>query len=32
VHGFHLTMAAVAALLVCGGLIGAVGLRNPART
>lgn len=28
-HGFHLTMAIVAALLVCGGLIGAVGIRNP---
>jgi predicted MFS family arabinose efflux permease len=28
-HGFHLTMAVVAALLVCGGLIGAVGIRNP---
>jgi EmrB/QacA subfamily drug resistance transporter len=32
VHGFHATMGAVAALLVMGGLIGAVGLRNPART
>ena len=30
VHGFHLTMGAVAALLVCGGLIGAIGIRNPA--
>jgi EmrB/QacA subfamily drug resistance transporter len=29
VHGFHLTMAAVAALLICGGLIGAIGIRNP---
>jgi EmrB/QacA subfamily drug resistance transporter len=29
VHGFHLTMAIVAGLLVCGGLIGAVGIRNP---
>jgi EmrB/QacA subfamily drug resistance transporter len=29
VHGFHLTMAIVAVLLVCGGLIGAVGIRNP---
>jgi EmrB/QacA subfamily drug resistance transporter len=28
-HGFHLTMVVVAALLVCGGLIGAVGIRNP---
>jgi hypothetical protein len=28
-HGFHLTMAVVAGLLVCGGLIGAVGIRNP---
>ena len=32
VHGFHLTMGAVAVLLVCGGLIGAIGIRNPART
>jgi hypothetical protein len=32
VHGFHLTMAAVAGLLVCGGLIGAIGIRNPPRT
>src|SRR5215472_7873316 len=31
VHGFHVTMAAVSALLVCGGLIGAIGIRNPAR-
>ncbi|HEY7421507.1 MAG TPA: DHA2 family efflux MFS transporter permease subunit [Gaiellaceae bacterium] len=30
-HGFHVTMGAVAGLLVCGGLIGAVGIRNPAR-
>jgi EmrB/QacA subfamily drug resistance transporter len=29
-HGFHLTMAIVAALLVCGGLIGGIGIRNPA--
>jgi EmrB/QacA subfamily drug resistance transporter len=29
VHGFHVTMGAVAALLVCGGLIGAIGIRNP---
>jgi len=29
VHGFHLTMAIVAGLLVCGGLIGAIGIRNP---
>jgi EmrB/QacA subfamily drug resistance transporter len=28
-HGFHVTMGAVAGLLVCGGLIGAVGIRNP---
>jgi EmrB/QacA subfamily drug resistance transporter len=28
-HGFHVTMAVVAALLVCGGLIGAIGIRNP---
>jgi EmrB/QacA subfamily drug resistance transporter len=28
-HGFHVTMGAVAALLFCGGLIGAVGIRNP---
>jgi EmrB/QacA subfamily drug resistance transporter len=28
-HGFHVTMAIVAALLVCGGLIGAIGIRNP---
>ena len=28
-HGFHLTMVAVAALLGCGGLIGAAGIRNP---
>jgi EmrB/QacA subfamily drug resistance transporter len=31
VHGFHLTMAAVSVLLVCGGLIGAIGIRNPPR-
>ena len=29
-HGFHLTMTVVAVLLMCGGLIGAVGIRNPA--
>jgi EmrB/QacA subfamily drug resistance transporter len=29
VHGFHITMGAVAALLICGGLIGAIGIRNP---
>jgi EmrB/QacA subfamily drug resistance transporter len=28
-HGFHVTMGAVAGLLVGGGLIGAVGIRNP---
>jgi EmrB/QacA subfamily drug resistance transporter len=28
-HGFHLTMTVVAVLLMCGGLIGAVGIRNP---
>jgi EmrB/QacA subfamily drug resistance transporter len=28
VRGFHVTMVVVAALLVCGGLIGAVGIRN----
>jgi EmrB/QacA subfamily drug resistance transporter len=28
-HGFHVTMAVVAGLLVCGGLIGAAGIRNP---
>ena len=27
-HGFHLTMVVVAALLACGGLIGAVGIKN----
>jgi EmrB/QacA subfamily drug resistance transporter len=32
VHGFHVTMGAVAVLLVCGGLIGAIGIRNPTRT
>ncbi|HLY85647.1 MAG TPA: MFS transporter [Gaiellaceae bacterium] len=31
-HGFHLTMGVVAGLLVCGGLIGAVGIRNPSTT
>ena len=30
-HGFHVTMAVVAALLVCGGVIGAIGIRNPKR-
>jgi hypothetical protein len=30
VHGFHVTMGVVAVLLVCGGLIGAVGIRNQA--
>jgi EmrB/QacA subfamily drug resistance transporter len=29
VHGFHVTMGVVAGLLVCGGLIGAIGIRNP---
>jgi EmrB/QacA subfamily drug resistance transporter len=29
-HGFHVTMVVVAVLLVCGGLIGAAGIRNPA--
>jgi EmrB/QacA subfamily drug resistance transporter len=29
VHGFHVTMSVVAGLLVCGGLIGAIGIRNP---
>jgi EmrB/QacA subfamily drug resistance transporter len=29
VHGFHATMGAVSALLVSGGLIGAIGIRNP---
>jgi EmrB/QacA subfamily drug resistance transporter len=28
-HGFHVTMAFVAGLLVCGGVIGAIGIRNP---
>jgi EmrB/QacA subfamily drug resistance transporter len=28
-HGFHVTMVVVATLLVCGGLIGAIGIRNP---
>jgi hypothetical protein len=31
-HGFHVTMAVVAALLVGGGLIGAIGIRNPSTT
>ena len=29
VNGFHRTMGAVAGLLICGGLIGAIGIRNP---
>jgi hypothetical protein len=29
VHGFHLAMAVVTVLLICGGLIGAIGIRNP---
>ena len=29
VHGFHVTMGIVAGLLICGGLIGAIGIRNP---
>jgi hypothetical protein len=28
-HGFHLTMLVVAVLLACGGVIGAIGIRNP---
>jgi EmrB/QacA subfamily drug resistance transporter len=32
VHGFHVTMAAVSVLLITGGLIGAIGIRNPPRT
>jgi EmrB/QacA subfamily drug resistance transporter len=28
-HGFHVTMVLVAVLLLCGGAIGGVGLRNP---
>jgi len=32
VHGSPRTMGAVAALLICGGLIGAIGIRNPRRT
>ena len=31
VHGFHITMGVVSGLLICGGLIGAIGLRNPPR-
>jgi EmrB/QacA subfamily drug resistance transporter len=27
-HGFHVTMGVVAILLICGGLIGALGIRN----
>jgi EmrB/QacA subfamily drug resistance transporter len=30
-HGFHVTMGVVSLLLVCGGLIGAIGIRNPPR-
>jgi EmrB/QacA subfamily drug resistance transporter len=30
-HGFHATMGVVSLLLVCGGLIGAIGIRNPPR-
>src|SRR5579862_6447035 len=29
VHGFHVTMAVVSGLLIGGGLIGAIGIRNP---
>ena len=29
VHGFHVTMAVVSGLLICGGLIGVIGIRNP---
>jgi EmrB/QacA subfamily drug resistance transporter len=32
VHGFHVTMAAVSVLLITGGLIGAIGIRNPPHT
>jgi EmrB/QacA subfamily drug resistance transporter len=32
VHGFHATMGAVAGLLFGGGLIGAIGIRNPTRS
>jgi hypothetical protein len=28
-HGFHVTMVVVAGLLLCGGVIGALGIRNP---
>ena len=28
-HGFHLAMAVVAFLLIGGGVIGAIGIRNP---
>jgi len=31
VHGFHLAMLIVAALVALGGVIGAVGIRNPSR-
>lgn len=31
VHGFHVTMAVVAGLLIGGGVIGAVGIRDPQR-
>ena len=30
-HGFHVTMVVVAVLLACGGVIGAIGIRNPPR-
>ena len=29
VHGFHVTMGVVSGLLIVGGLIGAIGIRNP---
>jgi EmrB/QacA subfamily drug resistance transporter len=29
VHGFHVTMGVVSGLLIGGGLIGAIGIRNP---
>ncbi len=32
VQGFHVTMGVVSGLLICGGLIGAIGLRNPRPT
>jgi EmrB/QacA subfamily drug resistance transporter len=31
-HGFHLAMLITAALVVAGGVIGALGIRNPERT